>query len=259
MLEKADHLFDLKKYKEAIKLYDIVLKAIPDSIPAMVSRSIAAMLVKKSDNVLQCFLKRNNTSLMALYMTGAQMFAEEGQYAKAFNIYDMIIAARPDNHMAHFNMGVAFANLYSKNQKKEVLKEAIKCYDKALTIKPDFADAAFNKVLMLFHLKKYAQAVRYCDKFLKKNPNDALILEHKGISLDIMEEHEKAISCYEKALKIRPESISIRHNMAVALYNLDRLEEAQELLDEEARIDPNLERYADLKKVLAELLSEDKS
>lgn len=64
--------------------------------------------------------------------------------------------------------------------KKEYIA-SIPWYDKALEIKPDYAEALNNKGVSLSYLKKFNESISYFDMALKINPDDALELHNKKL------------------------------------------------------------------------------
>ena len=58
--------------------------------------------------------------------------------------------------------------------------EAIECYDKALEINPQNADAYYKKGLSLSTIEKYAEAIECYDKALEINPQNADAYYKKG-------------------------------------------------------------------------------
>ena len=71
------------------------------------------------------------------------------------------------------------------------LEEAIKWYDKALEIKPDFVDALYNKGLALYDLGKPEEAIKWYDKALEIKPDFVDALYNKGLALDSLKKKKK--------------------------------------------------------------------
>ncbi|MEQ8189956.1 MAG: tetratricopeptide repeat protein [Candidatus Eremiobacterota bacterium] len=96
-------------------------------------------------------------------------------------------------------------------------EEAIKCYDKALEIDPDYAYAWFNKGNALNRLEKDEEAIKCYDKALEIDPNNANAWFCKGLALKDLKKYEEAIKCYDKVLELDPE------NIFVEIYRKDAL------------------------------------
>jgi tetratricopeptide (TPR) repeat protein len=70
----------------------------------------------------------------------------------------------PKNYRAHYNLGIAFFNL-GKN------KNAKKCFNKALHIKPDYKYCIYNLGLIYETSENYKKALKYYELALKIDPN----------------------------------------------------------------------------------------
>ena len=63
--------------------------------------------------------------------------------------------------------------------------EALRAYDKALELDPDYSSAWFNKSTALDELERYEEAMRAFDKALELNPEEALQALKKAPELDM--------------------------------------------------------------------------
>ncbi|NIP62641.1 MAG: tetratricopeptide repeat protein, partial [Nitrosopumilaceae archaeon] len=62
-------------------------------------------------------------------------------------------------------------------------KSAVKCYDKALAVRPDSIDALVNKGSALHGLGQYNDAIACYDMALKLDKRCAMAIAYKGLSL----------------------------------------------------------------------------
>jgi len=116
--------------------------------------------------------------------------------------------------------------------------EAVKEYDEALAIDPNFKEAHYNKGLALYNLKRYEEAIEEYDKALAIDPNFKQAHNNKGLALYNLKRHEEAIKEFDKALAIDPNYKQAHNNKGLALHNLKRYEEAIEEYDKALAIDP---------------------
>lgn len=80
-------------------------------------------------------------------------------------------------------------------------REAIECYDRALSIVPFFAGAWFNKGVALDELRRYDEAIACYDRALEvQGSADACI--NKGISLVHLARFREALECFEQAKRL---------------------------------------------------------
>ena len=83
--------------------------------------------------------------------------------------------------------------------------EAIVHYDKALGLKPEYAEAWSNKGVTLHELKRYDEAIAHYDKALSLKPGFAEAWSNKGVTLNEFKRFDEAIAHYDKALSLKPD------------------------------------------------------
>jgi tetratricopeptide (TPR) repeat protein len=128
------------------------------------------------------------------------------KYEKAIEQYEIVL--KDSNHIvAWYNKGNVLYNLGN-------YEEAIKCYDRALEINPNYVDALSNKAIIFANLDKVDQAIKYIDRVLEINPNDGGTLNAKGVYHTRLDNHEEAIKWYDRALEINPKQPAVFFNKA---------------------------------------------
>ena len=68
--------------------------------------------------------------------------------------------------------------------------------------------------MSLNNLKKYQEAIKSFDKAIEINPNYAVVYNHKGWTLTKLERFHEAIACYDKAIALDPnltEAVNFRN------------------------------------------------
>jgi len=148
---------------------------------------------------------------------------------------------------------------------------SIAAFDKAISIKPDYADAYYFKGLALIPLSKYSDAIAAFDKAISLNSPNA----HKGkkLALELLEKEnqdiaknnssrsnsgsaaaqdwfdkgcilyssgnkEEAIACYDKAISLNPNDTKGYSGKAVVLSSLGRHRDAIVCYDKVISLDP---------------------
>ena len=129
-------------------------------------------------------------------------------------------------------MGVAL-----KEQGK--LEEAIEAYNKALAIKPDYAEAYNNMGNALKEQGKLEEAIEAYNKALAIKPDYAEAYNNMGNALKEQGKLEEAIEAYNKALAIKPDYAEAYNNMGIALKEQGKLEEAIEAYNKALAIKPD--------------------
>ena len=122
------------------------------------------------------------------------------------------------------------------------LEEAIRAFNKAISIKPDYADALYNMGNALKDLGRLEEAIRAFSKAISIKPDYADAYNNMGNALKDLGRLEEAIQAFDKAISIKPDYADAYNNMGVILKDLGRLEEAIKFFNKALSIKPD---YAD--------------
>ena len=133
------------------------------------------------------------------------------------------------------------------------LEEAIEAYNKALAIKPDYAEAYNNMGITLKDQGKLEEAIEAYNKALAIKPDYAEAYNNMGNALKEQGKLEEAIEAYNKALAIKPDYAEAYYNMGYALQEQGKLEEAIEAYNKALAIKPDYaEAYNNMGNALQE-------
>ena len=86
--------------------------------------------------------------------------------------------------------------------------EAIKAFDRAIELNPQYADAWYNKGLALDHQGKYDEVIKAYDRAIKINPQHILALINKGNVMRLQGKYDEAVKLYDIAIEIDPQDAS---------------------------------------------------
>ena len=106
------------------------------------------------------------------------------------------------------------------------IDEAIVHYEKALVIKPAYAEAHNNLGNTLHKLDRSEEAFAHYRRALAINPNYAEAHDNLGVALAALGQYEEAIICHEKALAINPDDAETHNHFGNTLNMLGRSEAA---------------------------------
>ncbi len=132
--------------------------------------------------------------------------------------------------------------LYNRGNALHELKrfeEALASYDRALTVRPDYAEALFNRGLTLQELKRFEEALASYDRALKVRPDYAEALSNRGNTLHELQRFEEALASYDRALTVRPDYAEALFNRGITLHELQRFEEALASYDRALKVRPD--------------------
>jgi tetratricopeptide (TPR) repeat protein len=119
------------------------------------------------------------------------------------------------SHFKFFGIGEAW-------QKLGKLEEAIEAYNKALAIKPDYAEAHSNMGVTLKDQGKLEEAIEAYKKALAIKPDYAEAHNNMGNALEVQGKLEEALEAYKKSLGIKPEyAIAARNLVKLPVGSID--------------------------------------
>ena len=108
-------------------------------------------------------------------------------------------------------------------------KDAMKFYDRMLTLEPKNTEALLKKGHALGKLGRYEQAILYYDKVLEKEHNLLAVL-NKGLACHYIEKYDEAITCYNIVLDEKPDNPTALYNKSSSLVKSNRIKEGLEIL-----------------------------
>ena len=142
----------------------------------------------------------------------------------------------------------------SAPQESRQLEKEIKRYDKLILLKPDFAEAYYNRGLLFLQLSRLKEAIKSYDKAIQIKPGLAEAYNNRGIALQELGRLDLAVESYDKAIQIKPDYEGAYHNLGIALRELGQLEQSIVSCNQAIQIKPDYaEAYLNLGVSLQEL------
>ncbi|MFW9996686.1 MAG: tetratricopeptide repeat protein, partial [Candidatus Odinarchaeota archaeon] len=117
--------------------------------------------------------------------------------------------------------------------------EAVKAYDKAIEIKPDFYEAWNNKGFVILDQGNFLEALKAFDKAIEIKPDFHLAWNNKGTTLDKQGNYSEAVKAYDKAIEIKPDFHVVWNNKGNALLNDGNYPEAVKACSKAIEIKPD--------------------
>ncbi len=121
-------------------------------------------------------------------------------------------------------------------------KEALAAYDKAIQIEPDYLPAWSGRGFTLNKLQRYQEAIASFDKALQLENQDPEVWNAKGEALTKLNEYDQALKSYDKAIEFNKEYYEAWYNKALLLQNLKRYDEAMTAYDKVLELKQDYER-----------------
>ncbi|OGA49728.1 MAG: hypothetical protein A3G25_05310 [Betaproteobacteria bacterium RIFCSPLOWO2_12_FULL_63_13] len=133
-------------------------------------------------------------------------------------------------------------------------KEAVVSYNKALKLKPDYAEAHNNLGNALKNLGQLDDAAGSYRRALRIRPHYAKAYSNLGVAMSDLRQLDEAVASYRRALQIKPDLAEAHSNLGDALRDLGQLDDAVASYRRALQIKPDLaEAHSNLGHALSEL------
>ena len=119
-------------------------------------------------------------------------------------------------------------------------EEAVKEYDEAIRIKPDFVDAYLNRGLTKEQSGDLDEAIADYNEAIRLKPDFAEAYYNRGYTKVRNNKREEAIADYDKAIYIKPDFVDAYSNRGVTKIEIGKLEEAIADFDKSIHLKPDL-------------------
>ena len=119
-------------------------------------------------------------------------------------------------------------------------EEALESYDQAIKLKPDYAEAFYNRGIVLVSLKRFEEALESYDQTIKIKPDYLDVYIDGAMLLSHLSRFNDALASYDQAIKINQGCAQAHFNRASLLIESRKYLEAIEGFLNAEKIDPNI-------------------
>ena len=165
-------------------------------------------------------------------MTRAVAAYERGELREADRLARAVLGVKAD----HFDALHLIAVVSARHQRFD---EALASFDRALMVRPNYAEALCNRGLTLHELKRFDEALASFDRALAVRPDYAEALNNRGVTLCELKRFDEALANYDRALAVRPDYAEALSNRGVTLHKLKRFDEALASYDRALAVKPD--------------------
>ena len=174
----------------------------------------------------------NNSNLLFLLAT---TYVQLKHYSKGKELINKSLQINSNLPESYNGRGIIFA------EEGDYLN-AIKDYDKAISLKHDYFDANLNKAVALKDISKFNEAIEYFEICIKLRPNDFKIYINLGNLYRDLRKYNAAYRCYTQAIKLNQNFAEAYSNRGDLLESyLKQFEKAIEDYGKALRINKNLD------------------
>ncbi len=232
ILEKANLLYLMGRFDDAIEYYDKVLKKEPDNISAMMNRATSLIEIGEFEDALRAndVLTELEKEEPALWIERANIHMSLGDTLKAIESFDRAIEIEPGSSEVWNAEGIALLSIGKHD-------DSILCFDRAIQIDPDFSEAWCNKGNAILASGNPEGSIKYFDRAIDIDQDNDIAWADKAAALYEMDRFKEAISCLDMALNIN-ETPLLLSNKGFVLISDDDLDKAIRILDKAITLDP---------------------
>lgn len=190
---------------------------------------------------------KNQQSINKAQLDAVIELYSSGEYEKTIKHIKILTQDYPNIPILFNILGVCY-----KAQNMFML--SIEAFEKAVTLKPDYAEVHNNMGLTHLQMNNIEDAISSFNNATSLMPNFFGAYYNKAIALNLKGEVEGAIECYEKVITIKPNYAEAYNNLGTILMKLGRYKSAQENYQKSVEIRPNfIEAYNNLGVLLKNL------
>ncbi|MDC3250628.1 tetratricopeptide repeat protein [Candidatus Pseudothioglobus singularis] len=164
-------------------------------------------------------------SVIALY--------SNGQYQEAIDSIKALTKSYPENALLNNIAGACYAGLGQ-------LASAVKSYEKAISIDPEYSKAYYNLGDTYHSQSNYDESIISYEKAIELDPTYAEALNNLGNVLRESSQLELAVKAYEKALAVNAGFVEANYGLGIVFHELGQLDDMLECLEKVINIEPSL-------------------
>ena len=207
------------------KLYKVILQPFSKNLRAQ--QKLTALKKSNQDNIMQSPPQETIDQLVNLY--------NQGQLSSVVEQAQAITDQYPEAIIVWNILGASTAQI-------GMMDEAVNAYKKAISLKPDYADAYSNMGVALKDQGKLDEAIQVYNKCISLKPDYAEAYSNMGVALQEQDKLDEAIEAYNKCISLKPDYADAYNNMGVTLQQQGKLDEAINAYNKAILLNPN---YAD--------------
>lgn len=223
------------KNEEAKNMFDKALEINSNNNTALYNRGLSFLKMWKFGEALGEFekaLKINPNDVEALHGKGEALIGLR-KNEEAIDVYDRAIELDPSLSDSYIGKAAALSNLGRKD-------EANKLYANSTNVIVGKDAIDFNSIGSDFlNAYRYDEAIKMYEKAIEIDPNYAWAYYNKGLALEEQKKYNEALEMYNKAMNISP-FYNVYNAKCSVLGKIGRYEEAIKFCDQAIKINPNV-------------------
>lgn len=268
-VQSGDFFLRVNQYDEAIKQYEEGIAKDPEQkvvylkheIEAYVRSNRMQLAIAKNEEILKIDSKDPEARGLK-----ATLSLDKGEYSGATTELQSVVSARPQNYVAHFNLGRAYLGKGDVEQARQEFDKAVQLNsgylmarlaqtqvallrgdteaalldaDQMIKIFPNNVEGYVMKSAALQRVQKFDEARALLEPILQKVPNSAPVILELGV-IDLQQRKTKeAIAMFERARQASPNNIRGLLGESKALLADGQVDKSVEIIRAESQKNPD--------------------
>ncbi len=174
-LERGNKLFEEKKYREALEVYNEIVNKNPDAYIIFLNIGNCYFQMEDYDKAEESYkkvLEKDSQNVDAIIAIG-NCYINRGKKEEALKWYGKIEFEKINDPIVLYNIGNSF---YENSQ----YNEALKYYKRALELRNDFLDAKYQLGLTYISLGNFEEALQEFENYLKQDSESERASQVRG-------------------------------------------------------------------------------
>jgi tetratricopeptide (TPR) repeat protein len=226
LISYANGLASLRKFEEALSVYDQVIALQNGNAMAYYNRGFILQELKRFSDSLEAYDRAIalQPSYASAYNNRGTVLQELHRFEEALKSFDQAITFKSDYAEAHNNRGSV---LLGFNR----WEEALEAFRRAVALQPAFIEGHYNQGTILLKLKRPAEALEAFDHAIALKADYAEAHNNRGNALRELDRMDEALKSFDQAVALRPGYVKAHNNRGTLLKELMRLDESIEAYD----------------------------
>lgn len=255
LLLLGNNSLDDKKYDEALKYFNKVIKKNPNNKEVYYRKAILYVDLKKYDEALKnlnYFIKLDPKNKIA-YNTRGCVNVNLKKYKEALEDYNKEIELNPNSVEAYHNRGRLYLTTFKKYD------NALKDFNKTVQLKPDYKEVYNSRGILYTKLKKYREALEDFNKGIELGPNCKEFYFNRGWLYIELEKYDEALENFNKVIEINPDNKGAYYTRGYLYVELKKYKEALDDFNKVIEINKGYKRVYNSRGIIYNILADNET
>jgi tetratricopeptide (TPR) repeat protein len=178
-------------------------------------------------------------TFLSLFAIG-QSYYIEGAYADSIRVIERAVGSLTSETEPLEGLADAYLLLgWLYQSPMDNYDRAIADYDQAIKLKPDFAEAYYNRGTAYTHKGDYGRAIADFDQVIYLKPDDAEAYTVRGSAYALKGDTDRAIADYDQAIQLQPDDAKAYYGHGLAYFHKGDFDCAIADYDQAIRLQPD--------------------